>query len=352
LGDGADDRSNASGGAAAASSAGAGASRGTPAAPADAPVPKAAVGRAPLRHKPASDVTTTPGKVVSDPTFAVEALLARIAAHFDALPRQLKRVAKYVDEHRASVMVDRTGDIAARCGVQPSAVVRFAQRFGYSGFSAMQAVFRDAYQAQANPLSSYQARIRTLVATKRGTLRGGQVAREFIAGSRSGLDELARDLDEDAIEAAVALLERAENIYVVGVRRSFPVAAYIAYALGHTRKRVHLVSGIGGMQGEELASARRDDVVIAISFTPYGRETLACVREAQRRHAKTVVITDSRMAPLARDAAALFTVKEGSAFAFRSLTSTLCLCQALFVALAYRLEWNVEETKDRGEDDD
>jgi len=30
----------------------------------------------------------------------------------------------------------------------------------------------------------------------------------------------------------------------------------------------------------------------------------------------------------------------------------MCLCQALFVALAYRLELNVEETKDRGDDDD
>ena len=66
---------------------------------------------------------------------ACEALLARIAAHYDELPRQLKSVAKYVEEHRASLMVDRTGDIAARCGVQPSAVVRFAQRFGFSGFT-------------------------------------------------------------------------------------------------------------------------------------------------------------------------------------------------------------------------
>ncbi len=282
----------------------------------------------------------------------VETLLARIAAHYEALPRQLKRVAQYVDEHRASVMVDRTGDIAERCGVQPSAVVRFAQRFGYSGFSEMQAVFRAAYQAQASPLSTYQQRIRTLIATKKSALTGGQMAREFIAGSRSGLDELARDLDDAAIDAAVTLLEKAENIYVVGVRRSFPVAAYIAYALGHTGKRVHLVSDVGGMHREQIASARRNDVVIAISFTPYGRETQACVRDAQRRHVRTVVITDSRLAPLAPGASALLTVKEGSAFAFRSLTSTMCLCQALFVALAYRLELNVEETKDRGDDDD
>jgi DNA-binding MurR/RpiR family transcriptional regulator len=282
----------------------------------------------------------------------VEALLARIAAHYEALPRQLKRVAQYVDEHRASVVVDRTERHRGQCGVQPSAVVRFAQRFGYSGFSEMQAVFRAAYQAQASPLSTYQQRIRTLIAAKKSALTGGQMAREFIAGSRSALDELARDLDDAAIDAAVTLLEKAENIYVVGVRRSFPVAAYIAYALGHTGKRVHLVADVGGMHREQIASARRNDVVIAISFTPYGGETQACVRDAQRRHVRTVVITDSRLAPLAPGASALLTVKEGSAFAFRSLTSTMCLCQALFVALAYRLELNVEETKDRGDDDD
>jgi hypothetical protein len=42
-----------------------------------------------------------------------------------------------------------------------------------------------------------------------------------------------------------------------------------------------------------------------------------------------------QLAPLARAADALLTVTEGSAFAFRSLTSTICLCQALFIALAY-----------------
>src|SRR5207344_386216 len=139
-------------------------------------------------------------RTAAAPATPVDALLARIAAHYDALPRQLKSVAKYVDAHRASLMVDRTGDIAERCGVQPSAVVRFAQRFGYSGFSEMQAVFRHDYHERANPLSSYHHRIRTLIASKRNALTGGQVVREFIAGSKSGLDELAQGLDDGQIE--------------------------------------------------------------------------------------------------------------------------------------------------------
>ena len=43
------------------------------------------------------------------------------------------------------IMVDRISDIARECEVHPSAIVRFSQRFGFSGFSEMQALFREAY---------------------------------------------------------------------------------------------------------------------------------------------------------------------------------------------------------------
>jgi DNA-binding MurR/RpiR family transcriptional regulator len=282
----------------------------------------------------------------------VDRLLARVAASYDELPRQLKSVARYVERHRARVMVDRIGDVARECAVQPSAVVRFAQRFGYPGFSALQAVFREDYTREAAAATTYQQRIRRLVTSKRRALTPVAVAREFVAASTAGLQELTRDFDDAALSAAIALLARAEHIYVVGVRRSYAVAAYMAYALRHIDKRVQLVDGVGGMAHEQMRSIGRDDVVVAISFTPYGRETLACVRHAQKRGAKAVVMTDSRLAPLARGASALLVVREGGAFAFRSLTNALCLAQALFVALAYRLELDVEETTHRGDYDD
>ncbi|WP_322106407.1 MurR/RpiR family transcriptional regulator [Paraburkholderia sp. J41] len=289
----------------------------------------------------------------SEALAGVDELMQRVALDYEALPRQLKSVASYIEQHRASVMMDRTSDIAASCGVHPSAVVRFAQRFGFSGFSDLQAVFRQAYGAQGASATSYQQRIRQLIDAKDASLdMGGAVAREFIGACRSGLDELEAGLDGAQFDAAVQMLEAADNIYVIGVRRSFPVASYIVYALQHTRKRVHLVSGFGGMYHEQIRSVRKGDVVIAISFAPYGKETQYCLRVAQEHHAKTLVITDSQLSPLARHASAQLYVKEGSAFAFRSLTSTFCLCQALFIALAYRLELNVEESTDTGGYDD
>jgi DNA-binding MurR/RpiR family transcriptional regulator len=263
-----------------------------------------------------------------------DALMQRIAEEFEALPRQLQGVARYLEENRSSIMVQRVGEIAEGSGVHASAVVRFAQRFGYSGFTEMQSVFKNAYTAQNTPARSYQQRIRTVMKGRHGSMPAVEIASRFIDASRAGLDELAAELDETRFQAAVDMLAGAENIYVIGVRRSFTVATYIAYALQHTQKRVHLVNGLGGMFREQMRSINKGDALIAISFPPFGKETLYA------------------MGPLSRHADVLLKVKEGSAFAFRGLTSTMCLCQALFVALAYRLELTVEETIPRGEYDD
>jgi len=76
------------------------------------------------------------------------------------------------------------------------------------------------------------------------------------------------------------------------VRRSFAVADYLVYNLQHTNKRIHLVSGLGGSYREQMRSVRANDLVIAISFTPYGKETQHCLRIAQHHQAKTLIITD------------------------------------------------------------
>lgn len=273
-------------------------------------------------------------------------LMQRISEEYEGLSKQLKVIAKYIEEHRQTLVLERITDIARACEVQPSAIVRFAQRFGFSGFSDMQALFREAFVPSQPSVNSYQKRIRNVIASQNTPLSNTELAQNFLEGCQQGLGELAQSLEPAAIDAAVELLHRAENIYVVGVRRMFPIAAYISYALQHTQKRVHLISGLGGMYHEQIRSIREGDLMIAISFQPYGRETRYCARIASQNKADLLVITDSKLSPLARGANTILTVKEGSAFAFRSMSSTISLCQALFIALSYRMELVIEETRD------
>ncbi|KPX08481.1 SIS domain-containing protein [Pseudomonas syringae pv. daphniphylli] len=290
-----------------------------------------------------ADQPTLPETSVDMPPTNAEGLLRLITDEYDGLPRQLKRIASYMSQQSDRIMVDRISDIARECEVHPSAIVRFSQRFGFSGFSEMQALFREAYTHKTTPVQNYQQRIRSMIANKSQKAHSGDLARECVSATLSGLERLSAELDDDEFEKAVDLVVNADNIYVVGVRRSFAVADYLVYNLQHTNKRIHLISGLGGSYREQMRSVRANDLVIAISFTPYGKETQHCLRIAQHHQAKTLIITDSNLSPLAKRANSVLLVNEGSSFAFRSLSATLCLCQALFIAVAYRLELKVDE---------
>lgn len=271
-------------------------------------------------------------------TTGVDQLIARITAEYDTLSRQLKVIAKYVEQHRDHIGLEGIQQLAAQCQVQPSAVVRFAKHFGFSGFSEMQAMFREGLTRQLAPSRNYRARIRDIIESGSGSLSSVEIAREFLAGSQAGMHELEASLDEAAFNQAVDMLRETDCIWIAASRRSFPVAVYLDYALQHTNKRVCLMSGLGSMHLGQMRSVRPGDVMLAVSFSPYAEETLAAVGLAVERGAELIAITDSRMSPLAKLAKASLLVQDNSTFGFRALTSTLGLAQSLFIALAYALE--------------
>ena len=269
---------------------------------------------------------------------SVDQFIARISTEYDTLSNQLKVIARHVEQHRDHIGLEGIQQLATHCQVQPSAVVRFAKHFGFSGFSEMQAVFREGLTRQFAPSRNYRARIRDIIESGAGSLSSVEIAREFLAGSQAGMHELEANLDEAMFKKAVDMLRETDCIWIAATRRSFPVAVYLDYAFQHTDKRVCLMSGLGSMHQGQLRSVRQGDVMVAISFAPYADETLAAVDLAVERGASLIAITDSRMSPLAKVAKAALLVQDNSSFGFRALTSTMGLAQSLFIALAYALE--------------
>ena len=274
----------------------------------------------------------------------VEQLIRRISNDYESLSKQLKIIARYIEQHKDHIGLDGIQQVALQCDVQPSAVVRFAKHFGYSGFSEMQAIFREGISKQLAPSRTYQSRIRDIIASDTGGNNGSsslssiEIASEFLAGSLAGMQELQSGIHAPSFKTAVEILAASDCIWIAASRRSFPVAAYLDYALQHTDKRIGLVTGIGGMQQGHMRSVRKDDVMIAISFSPYAEETISVAKLAVDRRAKLIAITDSLMSPLAKMAQASLIVQDNSTFGFRSLTSTMSMAQSLFIALAYTLE--------------
>lgn len=276
---------------------------------------------------------------------ATEAMLIQtISNEFDGLSRQLKVIAKYVEQHRGEIGIQSIQQVAESCQVQPSAVIRFAKHFGFSGYSALQKLLRESLARHISPSRDYQSRIRGAIESGAQNLKSADIAHALIGGSIAGMEELQHSLQEPAFEEAVNLLFEADTVWLMATRRSFAVSTYLAYALQHTEKRVHHITAAGSMQDGQLRGLRAGDVMVAISFAPYAEETEGIVRTAHERGARIIAITDSSLSPLARLASAALLLNETSVFGFRALTNTMTVAQSLFMALAYRLELQYEPT--------
>jgi DNA-binding MurR/RpiR family transcriptional regulator len=120
--------------------------------------------------------------------------------------------------------------------------------------------------------------------------------------------------------------------------RSLSVASYLSYALQNLGRPAHFLSGVGGDPRQAMRAISPEDVLIAISFAPYAAETQACMQLARDSGARTLALTDSVLAPICALSDVQLFAPEQTAFEFKTLTSTICLAQALFIALAHTLE--------------
>ncbi len=129
-------------------------------------------------------------------------------------------------------------------------------------------------------------------------------------------------------------LAKANLIHIIGLRRSFPVASYIAYALEKMDVPAMLHSVTGRL--DNFNAVRPGDALLAITFAPNSPETMDFVESASRAGIPVVALTDRVVSPLRKLNVNLLTVSEVDFGAFRSLSATLCLAIALSVAIGTR----------------
>jgi len=261
-----------------------------------------------------------------------EAFRALVMEKRHELPRRLAQVAAYALDHPDEVAFGTAASVAQAAGVQPSTLVRLAQHLGFDGFTSLQSVFRERLRGRT---ASYGERLAALREGD-GQSSARRVLEGFSQAAARSLDTMTRSLDEAALERAVGVLARAETIYLIARRRSFPVASYLAYALGKLEIRSHLIDSTAGLDAEILGFATKRDAALAISFSPYASATIENARVLAARGVPVVAITDSSFSPLAQVATEWFEVAESDFAGFRSLSATMALAMGLAVAVAER----------------
>lgn len=262
-----------------------------------------------------------------------ETLRASIVERRAALPKRLAQVAIYALDNPDDVAFGTAASVAQSASVQPSTLVRFAQSFGFQGFSDLQDVFRSRLRDRVLTYGERLSRMRQhgLAASRSSLVLDGflEAAEQSIAGFR-------KSMDPQALDQAVDLLAGADTIYLIGLRRSFPITSYMSYAMGKLGVRNILIDAVAGMGAEQAGFISAKDAAIAVSFTPYASETVALASSARSRGASIVAVTDSVFSPIASPADALIEVSEANFEGFRSMATTMAVAMTLSVAVAAR----------------
>ena len=258
-----------------------------------------------------------------------------MVAQYGTLSKQLQQVARFALDHPTQLAMATISSIAKDANVQPSTIIRFANAFGFSGFSEMQRIFQDYVSRRS---ANYKERVRLVMKSGASPEQWSneELLQKFCATSILSLENLAKNVDAQSLDGAIELLQSADRIYVMGQRRSYPVSTYLVYILNHSQCRAHLLDGQGGLLSEQLNTITERDVLIATTFQPYAEETRSAILAAKDTGANVILITDSSLYPLADKADVCFLAHDAEVLSFRSLTSSMCLAQSLATALVFR----------------
>lgn len=232
-------------------------------------------------------------------------------------------MAQLILSEPAEVALLTAARVADRLQISESTVVRFAQAIGYAGYPAL----RRALQEHVRQSLTQMGRMAVTPATS------GSAARRSLDQDAENLRGLAESLDPAAMAQAVARITGARRVHVIGVRSVFGLADMLAFHLRHLVEQPVLLDPARGLRLDQMVGIGPQDVLIALSFPRYSRVVEGALRIARRHGAKTIVVTDGPLSPLAALADTLFTLGTRSLFFGNSLTAAMALVNALLSEL-------------------
>lgn len=260
-------------------------------------------------------------------------ILKMIETRFDGLSPQLRVAARFALDSPDRMAVHSMREVANQVNVMPATMSRLAARLGFKSYTDFRNRFRDRILPETG---TYAARARQLQ-MRSSTAASSVFLKEMAETDTDNIERSFSQSEECAFQSAAESLINAEKIYVVGLRKCYPVAYFFHYATRHFFPDSMLLEGKAGLFGEEISAIRPTDVLLAVAFDPYTKETVQAVNAAQQEGAAVISITDSKVSPLAERATHLFLAANRSPSFYRSLVGAMALAQALVAAVVNEL---------------
>ena len=258
-------------------------------------------------------------------------VISKIKEMQSELTAKEKKISKYILQHLDKIVYMNTYQIADKCKVSQASVVRFAKKLGYSGFPEFKISFgRDMGRRDV------EEKINFIYEDIQETDELDDLIKKIAYANSNIIQDTYSILDTNTVKEAVEIIKNARKIFILGAGYSGIVAKDFHYKLGELGMN-SICEADYHIQLASISTLNENDVVFVISQGGKTVDIYNLVKEAKKRKAKIISVTQMSSNPI-RDLAdiKISTIMEKNNFRSTALSSRiaqLTIIDIIYVAL-------------------
>lgn len=255
-------------------------------------------------------------------------MLKKISETRSSLTPKGKILGDYILKNTSEVVFMTTKELSVASGVSEATIMRFVTHLQYRGYTDFIQELRDMVHTEL-----------TLVDRLELVERNGSQSKHLhsvINKEIDNLKQLYNELDLEATEKAIGLLQNSANIFIIGSRLSYSLAYYMGWVLMKIRRNVQILKGSDTTAIDWLTVAPAESLVVIIATSRYPNDLIKTGKYARRLGHSLLLITDGSFCPLIHFAEIGLVAPSRHIPYVGSMTNLSCFINYLLHELAHR----------------
>lgn len=252
---------------------------------------------------------------------------SKILKKYQELPRKQKKVADYIIQNHRTIFALSGAELSKNTGVSEATIVRFAQHLGFTGFHHLKSQMIIKAKEEITP----EDRFKLMTHGKDQISTVYRVAKQDV----ENINQTIRQIDHQQFVKFINLIRRSHHIYTIGIGISSLMARIAAYLFN----QAGIIANFCGKDEhsfiERLVFLDKRDLVFALSFPPYSKETIDAMKFCYQRNIRCLAITDKLTAPITRWCHSYLIVKSHNLLFTNSISAISMILNALATELAF-----------------
>jgi len=261
-----------------------------------------------------------------------------IIEKYPELSRKEKKIADYIIQNQQTIFALSGKELSKNTRVSEATIVRFAQHLGFKGFLNLKTQLITEAKEKMMP----EDRFKFMTRGKNHISTVIRVAKQDV----ENINQTINQIDPEQFARFIKLIRSSKHTYTIGLGISSLMARIAAYLFNQAGIRAYACSKDEHSFIERLISLGKDDLVLALSFPPYSKETVDALKFCHQRNIRCVCLTNSLTAPIVRWAHAYIIVRSENLFFTNSISAISTILNALSTELAlYRKSKTANNSK-------